>query len=354
MAAGIAFQKAGWDIKVLERAPRIDPMGAALSLWPNACAALSNLGCLQAVTDVGAPIRSMLLADWQGRPIVNRIVPQPALLVTRSALQNALVEKLGRNVLKLNCVVESVSEHSIMLADGASLNGDLVVDGGGIHSVSRGQGNPRYAGYGGVLALTGKVDGYGLDGIAAEYWGESERFGVFELAEGHRYWFYMRSQPSDGPLPTLAECKDRAKGWPLPVRETVSATNNAALIPFVVRANAPPSDLGNKNTIRVGDAAHAMEPNLGQGACQALEDAAALAAIAAAHRPEDIAVAYESLRLKRVRMLVAESARARLGVHGPPLVQSFVRAALRLIPQRVTEHAIGRMQTMPTYDPNDS
>ena len=62
LASGIAFANAGWEVTVLERAPRIEPMGAALSLWPNACAAMARLGILGAVTAAAAPIRQMLLA----------------------------------------------------------------------------------------------------------------------------------------------------------------------------------------------------------------------------------------------------------------------------------------------------
>ncbi len=349
LAAGIAFCKAGWEVDVLERAPRIDPMGAALSLWPNACAALARLDYFEAVTEVGAPIRSMLLADKSGRTILGRDVPQPALLVARSALQNALAAVLGDDALTLNCPVDGIEERRVLLADGAAREADLIIDAGGIRSPGKQQVASRYAGYSGVLALTETIDSHSLGGRAAEYWGKDERFGVFEPPEGRRYWFYMRTQPSDAPTPTLAYCRDRAIGWPASVREAVSATRDAALIPFVVRADPPPKHLGDGRVIRVGDAAHAMEPNLGQGACQGLEDAAAFAAIAGACRPEEIANAYEWLRLKRARMLVAESARAKYGVHAPALLQATVRAALRAISKPITDTTVRRMQTMPDY-----
>lgn len=92
-----------------------------------------------------------------------------------------------------------------------------------------------------------------------------------------------------------------------------------------------------------------MEPNLGQGACQGLEDAAALQAIVAAVAPARVAALYERLRLKRVRMFVRESALGRLGVHGPRPVQHLMRATLRAIPMGLSEPRLRAMHTMPDY-----
>ena len=65
---------------MIERARSIEPIGAALSLWPNACAAMASLGILGAVTAAAAPIRRMLLATQDGAPILSRPLPDTALL----------------------------------------------------------------------------------------------------------------------------------------------------------------------------------------------------------------------------------------------------------------------------------
>ena len=110
LATGMAFQNANWDVQVLERAPSIEPMGAALSLWPNACAALSELGAFDAVAQAAAPIRAMQLATKEGRRLFYHTVDGPALLVTRSALQNTLASLLRDNALELNCRVERINK----------------------------------------------------------------------------------------------------------------------------------------------------------------------------------------------------------------------------------------------------
>ncbi|MBX7482177.1 FAD-dependent monooxygenase [Qipengyuania qiaonensis] len=349
LASGIAFANAGWDVEVLERAARFEPLGAALSLWPNACAAMSSIGVLSAVSAVAAPITAMQLATRGGQTILRREIPDQAMMSTRASLQDALLAALSIERVLLGCKVEHISNDRITLADGATLTCDLVVDAGGIRALSSAGSPPSYAGYGGVLALSDKVGKARLHGLAAEYWGRDERFGVFELQENRRYWFYMRSQSAEASMPSLAMCQAAAEGWPEPVEQAIAATTEDALIPFAIYAKPPPKALNESGILQVGDAAHAMEPNLGQGACQGLEDAAALQAIVSTVPLEKVTAEYERMRLKRARMFVRESTQARFGAHGPRTIQTIFRAALRVIPASITERRMQGMQTMPDY-----
>lgn len=349
LASGIAFSNAGWDVEVLERAARFEPLGAALSLWPNACAAMSSIGVLNEVSAAGAPITAMQLATRDGRTILRRSIPDQAMMSTRASLQSALLRAIGSERVRLDCHVEHISNDRVELAGGETMACDLVVDAGGVRALSGSGSKPDYAGYGGVLALSGEADGTELSGLAAEYWGRDERFGVFELPENRRYWFYMRSQSAETSMPNLAMCRVAAEGWPEPIAQAIAATREDALIPFAVHAKPTPKALNVHGILLVGDAAHAMEPNLGQGACQGLEDAAALQAIVSTVTLAKVAIEYERVRLRRARMFVRESARARFGAHGPRALQTIFRAALRVLPPAVTERRMQAMHTMPDY-----
>ena len=78
-------------------------------------------------------------------------------------------------------------------------------------------------------------------------------------------------------------------------------------IPFALRAKPPQRSLCALGIIHVDDAAHAMEPALGRGACQGPGNAEVLRAIAAAVPPNRVAVHYERLQLQRARMVVRET-----------------------------------------------
>jgi len=92
-----------------------------------------------------------------------------------------------------------------------------------------------------------------------------------------------------------------------------------------------------------------MEPNLGQGACQALEDAVALSVAAGRVSPGQVVPAVETMRLKRVRNMVAQSRQARYGTHTPVVVQHLIHGALSLIPAWFHDKAIGSAHHMPDY-----
>jgi 2-polyprenyl-6-methoxyphenol hydroxylase-like FAD-dependent oxidoreductase len=90
-----------------------------------------------------------------------------------------------------------------------------------------------------------------------------------------------------------------------------------------------------------------MEPNLGQGACQAIEDAVALEIVARAQSPDRMLTEFEALRLKRVAGIVRRAAEGKHGAHGALAAQWAMRNTLRLIPDRISDGLARSIQTLP-------
>lgn len=359
LSAAIALRDAGYRVSVHEQATAIEPLGAALSLWPNAVAALRRLGALGPIEAEAAPITALLLATRAGAPIMG---PWPvgvdrhgekAYLPTRTLLQRALMAALGPGVpIHLGEHAERVEDEGervrLHLVGGRSVTADLLVAADGIWSATGRAvlGNaPRARGYAGVLALSDPVDGPPLDGLAAEYWGWGERFGVLDLGHARRYWFYMHDAPA--PTPSRDDLLRRAAGWPASVGGAIKATSAERLIPVAITARAVPRRLGAGRIVCVGDAAHAMEPNLGQGACQALEDAVALRAIAGRVGAADIADAFTRARRRRVAAMMRRAAEGGVAVHGLRPVQAAMRTALRLVPGPLHRRLVDSFYRLP-------
>src|SRR5262249_45910868 len=105
-----------------------------------------------------------------------------------------------------------------------------------------------------------------------------------------------------------------------------------------------------RQVICIGDAAHGMEPTLGQGACQGLEDAAILSELATRLKPSEILDAFERLRLSRLQTIMARSSFWTHAAHGPLILQKLVRTITRLTPARVLDRSMEAIHQMSVYD----
>lgn len=365
LASAIGLRKAGWDVAVFERTPTLEPMGAALSLWPNAVDALDWLGRGDALRAVAQPFAQVALAERDGRDIaridVDKVVSgKTGYLPTRTELQRLLLDGLDETPLVLgerySSHVESPDGVLVTFDSGRQEKADLLVAADGIWSrIAEGIGHPaaQHAGYGGVLALSDTVPGFPTTRIGTEYWGHQERMGVFDLKAGRKYWFYMKNErdPAEAEAITLDYVAERLRGWAEEIRAAVAATPAERLIPFSIRAKPAPKTMARGRIILVGDAGHAMEPNMGQGACQAIEDAVALSVAAKTGNVGGIAALYEAMRLQRVRKFVAMSQQGSIVAHRlPRALSALVIPAMRWIFPITARRQMRALYRLPDYD----
>ena len=328
LAAAAGLCAAGWDVTACERAGSLEPVGVALALAPNGLRALDAIGAGDALRALAVPqelgIRRCdgrwLMRSTTGRMVSDRF-GDPVILLPRAAVIDALAARVPGGVLSLATEVTSVESGGKAAARVATtageLDADLVVAADGIGSGSRSAlfpGHPglRYAGFTTWRLLTGPVTG---QVPMAESWGRGTVFGVMPLSDGRVYCYAAApADPGARVGDELAELVRLFGRWHEPIPGLLAITRPQDVLRHDVAelaASLPSFHRGRAALL--GDAAHPMTPNLGQGACQALEDAAVISWLAAGTGPDSVTgmlARYTAARLPRTTNVVRWSRRA--------------------------------------------
>ncbi len=323
LTTAIALRRVGVEAVVFEKAPELREIGAGISVWTNAMKALEKIGVADAVRAVGRQEIGGTVRSWNGKRITE--VPAEVLekrfglnvVLTRPKLQETLLAALPDDAIRLDaeCVGfrQDGSGVTALFSGGREERGDLLVGADGLHSVVRerlfGDRKPRYAGF---TAWRGLADlGDGREGDGFEAWGRGNIFGLISLGHGRFYWYATKNAPEGqegAPEGRKAELMELFGGWHEPIPTVIKATEEAAILRNDVYDREPLKRWGRGRVTLLGDAAHPMTPNLGQGACQAIEDAVALAEFVL--RETDVQGAlrgYEDRRAGRVANIVRRS-----------------------------------------------
>ncbi|MBQ1027594.1 NAD(P)/FAD-dependent oxidoreductase [Micromonospora sp. C95] len=338
LAVSGALARSGWQVTLLERADRIRPEPAAVVLWPNGVRALRTLG-LGAGLDA---IATVLPDGGVRRPDGHWLVqprPTPAerrpVVVHREDLHDALIAGLGERVeLRTGVTVRTVraaAGERPAVGDGRhTYEADLVVAADGTDSVIRRQLAPSSGVVSsGCAAWRAVIPWYRApslpDSVGGEILGAGYRFVSASLGErgssgassrGGIYWMATAAGAArpEPPETQLALLRRWYAGWPAPVDELLAATDPADLVQREIRELRPLPrafgfPAGPGGVVLLGDAAHAMPPHLGQGACLAFEDAATLAALLRESTLPDAVVAYDRARRPRAAAVVRQTRR---------------------------------------------
>jgi len=323
LAAAIALRRAGLDAVVFERADQIAEVGAGISLWANALRSLEPLGVADRVRSLAPPQRRIELRSWNGALLaVTSTAQLPrheatglCVILHRAELLDALIEALGRQHLRLGAECtgfrQDVAGVEVRFKDGTAAQGDVLVGADGLNSVVRSQlhrpAKPAYAGYTVWRAVVDR-DPAGL--IPLESWGRGARFGAAPMSGNRVYWYATRNaaEGSRAPAGEKAEVLQAFRGWHAPVESLIEASEESAILRNDIYDRPVRRAWGEGRVTLLGDAAHPMTPNLGQGACQAIEDAVVLARCLRDGRDAVSALrAYESKRIPRANALVRRS-----------------------------------------------
>lgn len=322
LSAAIGLEKIGLKASVFEAAPAFKPVGAGLILAPNAIKAYEYLGVHEEVMAAGNLIQHFNILSQTGKVITSTIADNPvnawsAHSIHRATLHNVLIKHLNNTDVyfgKRTTRLESNQNGSVVhFEDGTSIKAKYVIVAEGIHSPIRSQLLPtskeRYAGY-----TCWRGIARGLDfakNNSSETWGSNGRFGIVPLKDDLIYWFAVKNAPAHCEamrLYTKRDLKLNFKDYHSKVRETIEATEEKSIFWNDIIDLKPISQYAFDKVVLMGDAAHATTPNMGQGACMAIEDSAALSY--SLHNTLAVDEAFrhfEQHRVKRAKGIVTQS-----------------------------------------------
>jgi 2-polyprenyl-6-methoxyphenol hydroxylase-like FAD-dependent oxidoreductase len=294
LATAHALRLRGFDVRVFERVRSVGQEGAGLALQPNGMSALRRLGLDGVVARSGVTIEHVAILDQDGRILTEmRLrnarsgVRSPMLAIARGELRGALMEGLdgecvhaGRSVTAFE---ETGGEVTVQLSGGEECRGMALIGCDGLNSTVRrrllNDGEPRYSGYTSWRGICPRAD-LVETGSLRETWGRGWRLGYVPVNDEELYWFAVANRPAgevdrdDNPRPTLLNA---FAGWRVPATRIVEATPIERILRTDIHDRAPVRRWGRGVVTLVGDAAHPMTPDLGQGASQAIEDAVVVA-----------------------------------------------------------------------------
>ena len=355
LTAALALQKAGLSVEVYEQAPELKEAGAGISLWANAIRALEQLGFGRVLRERSVAYARTAIVRSDGRTIVEisldelvqrlRLGDTPVVVVLHRADLLDMLAKPLESAIRLGhrCAGFEIRGERVAarFADGTEAEGDLLIGADGIHSAVRAQLHAgdalRYSGYTAWRAVV-KFDSAGWG--VTESWGAGKRFGVVPMSGGLVYWFATQNAPQGGNAGAggaKRELSGLFRGWNEPIPRLISATEESAILRNDIMDRDPLRTWGSGPVTLLGDAAHPMTPNLGQGGCQAIEDALALArSLSSAHNVPDALRNYESERIRRTTPIVLGSRRSgRLAQFDNPLACRIRDALLGKMPHGV-------------------
>jgi len=367
LTAAVALRQVGWRVTVLERAAKFGEIGAGITLLSNGLRCLDAIGLGDVVRGSGLPMLAFGMRTPAGRWL-SRIDSDGANLAARIGTTTVVVHRaelhrILRDALPAASLLAGVATTGIIGgADGgpaevrfrhldhdAVLQADLVVGADGVHSWVRAQRWPDapaavYSGSTSWRAITPSSSAAVSEMSLS--WGQGTEFGVMPMVDGRIYWYAAANADEAHRNPDeLRELRERFGSWHEPIPSVLAHTPPQAVLRHDIYRLPKLDSYYRGNVVLVGDAAHAMTPNLGQGGGQALEDAIVLAA--AVGRATNVAAAlsrYDHERRARTQaMSQAATRQLRFGqqLHSPIAV-AMRNTAVALTPNHIALLAIAR------------
>jgi 2-polyprenyl-6-methoxyphenol hydroxylase-like FAD-dependent oxidoreductase len=351
LTTALSCRVRGVPARVFEQGDDIRIGGGALVMWSNAMAVLRQLGLESKIVAAGTVIERCVFHTTDGilllrMPVgdIARQVGAPTVVVSRRALLGILATELGPEPVAFGHRCERFDTNAgvptLQFSHGAVAKGRAVIGADGLHSVVRAQllgpAPPERIGQTAWVGISPRIYDAFPAGIMVGFVGDDLRFWATRIGADSTYWYAIVKEPTApharrvDSRPALIE---QLSTWNVPVAALIRDTAETETVRAELVHRSASDDWGRGPVTLIGDAAHPMTPDLGQGACQAIEGSAVLADCLAAQEDSSTAFReYERRRMLRTRRISFTSHEiARWSMPSFPVPSLMRQLSLRLI-----------------------
>ncbi|MBL1409950.1 FAD-dependent monooxygenase [Sphingobacterium faecale] len=319
LTTAIVLRNQGIEPTIYESADNIKHLGAGILLANNAMQVFKKLGIHKEIEDAGMKISNVKITDSQlitlSETNLDRFEDKYGVYnvaIHRADLLNILTSQVGFQNIHLSKRLNKIEKKDgfkLIFEDETTVNAEAIIGADGIKSVVRNQlfdsGNIRDTGqrcWRGVVELDWDLK-YRHE--AFESWGKGKRFGFAKITDKKVYWYAVVNQSLLDKEPDITSL---FREFHPDIIHIISKTAISDIIFNDIIDLSPFKQWTKGNACLIGDAAHATTPNMGQGACQAIEDAYAIGKLLERSKTiTETFLQYEALRINKAHTIVNTS-----------------------------------------------
>jgi 2-polyprenyl-6-methoxyphenol hydroxylase-like FAD-dependent oxidoreductase len=346
LTLGLALERKGFNVQIFEARKKDSSEGAGILLAPNASEVYRRLGVFESISTLGSMCNQINICDAQVKSIssfeMEEIEPfMPSVAIHRNVLKSELIKNFQGRIHFEKAVQSISSKNVIRFQDGTTHKTDYIIGADGIHSTVRKTLFPKVK-YrnSGQKCFRGVVK-FDLPekfkNQFTEIWDGGKRFGFTHIGNGQVYWFAVIDDKTN-PILSKSLLIKHFQTYNDIVHKLIENTDVEKMSLKTLKDIKPFNGWTKNGVCLMGDAAHPTTPNMGQGACQAIEDAFVLAELIETIPPPYAFREFEKIRKEKVNLVVERSWKIGKVAHlSNPIIVFLRNQFLKLTPKRVIE-----------------
>ena len=366
LTTAIALKRKGFSVRIYEQAPEFKPVGAGIILANNAMQVYDKIGLKAMIEEKSNHISGMNITKPDLKPIskVDLIYFEKKYGVSNRAIHRAdlidiLVGELDRHEIILGHSLSEIRNDDplfeLKFENGHLASSNILIAADGVNSKVRNHLFPKIPIRTAQQICWRGVTSFDLpeayQSVLTEAWGRGSRFGFVKLTNNLVYWYALESRPENGNYTDIDKLSDLFNSYHPMVKELIVSTKLEQIHTAEIADFKPFDKWQQGNICLMGDAAHATTPNLGQGACQAIEDAYILGEVLAKYPSTEAFEKFETLRKPKAHHIVKASwFLGKLAHLSNPIAIGLRNSSMRMTPPFLNRKQSERIFKLVTVD----